>query len=157
MKIFLNQRMAYATPRNPAEKLKLYTKYFSSYVFLIYGGSVVFFFFAYFSSFCFGPFIFLPINEQVSTANVIIDWDVKIIMKSELINQRHTGWWSSNAFDLHSKSAKIEHWPENWLHWKFHRHPLSFHVYAEMVPPLGQHRFLPRTFPRHNSSNVRHY
>jgi len=63
--------MAYATHRNPAEKLKLYIQYC-----LLIGVSYLWrkrTFYASFSSFCFGPFIFLPFNEKVSTANVIVD------------------------------------------------------------------------------------
>ena len=128
IKIILNQIMAYATPRNPAKNHKLCTKYC-----LLVGSSYLWrkrIFFASFGSFCFGPFIILPVNEHVSTANIIIDWDVKIITNSELRSQRRDGWWSANAFDLHSEGAKIEYWPENWLFWKFHRHPLSLHAYA---------------------------
>jgi hypothetical protein len=81
--------MAYATPRNHAEKLKLYTKYC-----LLVGVSYLWrkgSFFASFSSFDFGPFIFLPVNEYVSIAN-IIDTDVKIIINSKFRRQRHAGW-----------------------------------------------------------------
>ena len=145
IKIILNQRMAYATSRKLAEKLKLYTKY-CLLVGVYFWRKRSFFFFGFSQFFLFPPVYFLAVNEQVSTANVIIDWDVKIIMNSEWRSQKHAGWWSANDFDLHLEGAKIEHWPENWLYWKIHRHPLSLHAYAEMVPRLGQHRFLPRTF-----------